>query len=70
MRSAVGGMKALRTFKSAINRNASSGSNLSDFLATTGTPKCKPGSSTFKRPPAHAQSAGVQSRSPACGRNS
>jgi hypothetical protein len=39
MRSAVGGMKALRTPKRAITANASSGSNRSKRQATTGTPQ-------------------------------
>jgi hypothetical protein len=38
MRSAVGGMNALRTEAFAIRSNASSGSNLSNRRATTGTP--------------------------------
>jgi acyl-CoA synthetase (AMP-forming)/AMP-acid ligase II len=70
MRNAVGGMNALRTPALAISANASSGSNLSNLRATTGTPKCKLGSRQSSRPPAQAQSAGVQNRSPGCGKKS
>ena len=63
-------MKALRTPVRAIRANAASGSNLSNLRATTGTPKYSAGSMTLSRPPAQAQSAGVHSRSPGCGRNS
>ena len=38
MRSAVGGMKALRTSIFAISAKASPGSNFSNLCATTGTP--------------------------------
>src|SRR5260370_714214 len=70
MRSAVGATKALRTPAALISQNASSGSNFSILFATTGTPKCRLGSSTSSRPPAQAQSDGVQNRSPGCGKKS
>jgi len=38
MRSAVGGMNALRTPADCISAKASSGSNLSNLRATTATP--------------------------------
>ena len=36
-------------------------------FASTGTPKYKLGNNTSNRPPIHAQSAGVQNKSPSCG---
>ena len=62
--SAVGGRKALRTPWRAMSAKASSGSNLPAREASTGTPAAQAGSSTSSSPPAQAQSAGVQNRSP------
>jgi hypothetical protein len=67
IRNAVGGMKVLRICADAISAKASSGSNLSKRRATTGMPWWRLGSSTSSRPPAQAQSAGVQKRSPLLG---
>jgi hypothetical protein len=71
MRSAVGGMKALRT---SISLHHAESHVRIELLARPRRPPerraCSAGSKALSRPPAQAQSAGVHIRSPGCGRNS
>ncbi len=71
IRSAVGGMKALRTPAVAHQREGLLGIELVE-LAAPPPARRNAGSAagTSSSPPAQAQSAGVQNRSPACGKKS
>jgi hypothetical protein len=67
---AVGGKKTLRTFCSSTRRADHSGSNAPRAAPTTGRPWKSVDRRELIRPPIQAQSAGVQKRSPSCGKKS